>query len=271
MKQSFESRDIGFKSVIETENVRDLPVVTAYIIRHGETTEDKLNPNRGLTSEGERQADEAAENLIAELDPQKDVVQIMDSGNYRANVTVMRIAEKLKAAGFNFFVPILSDKSGNLQAENVPTTSDPKSRSYHKIAATNIPDQFKKLLTDPVLHAELGLGDNIPDKRVATWFMIQRDGMETPVQVLERVRQGMNDTQKKLPQLNKILSPDQRIVVVAVGNASMVDSIVTEASKVHPKDRGGETHNCEGFKVDFNLDTDPKINLWGKNIEQYSK
>ncbi len=271
MREFFASQDREFNSDIETENVRDLPVVTAYIIRHGETTEDKLNPNRSLTTEGESQADDAAEQLITELNPQTDVIQILDSGNHRANVTVVRIAEKLKAAGFNFFVPVPSDKSGNLQAENIPTTPEPKSRSYNKIAAANIPDQFKKLLADPVLHAELGLGNDIPDKRVMTWFMIQRDGMETPQQVLERVRQGMNDTQKKLPQLNKVLSPDQRIVVVAAGNASMVDSVVTEASKVHPKDRGGEISNCEGFKVDFNLGADPKINLWGENIEQYSK
>ena len=103
MKPSFERHSAEFGIKKENLKNRELPVVTAYIIRHGETTEDKLNPNRGLTLEGENQADEAAERLISELNPATDVIQILDSGNYRANATVMRIAQKLKSAGFKFF------------------------------------------------------------------------------------------------------------------------------------------------------------------------
>lgn len=263
MRHSFETPGVEFEP-----NVRELPVVTAYIIRHGETTEDKTNPNRSLTPEGEHQADEAAERLIAELNPAVDIIQLLDSGNHRANVTVMRIAEKLKEAGFKFFSPVHSDKAGNFLDTNITTVDDPNSRSYSKIGAANIPDEFKKLLADPKLHAELGIGDDIPDKRVMTWFMIQREGMETPAEVVERAKQGMAETQKRVSKLNNILTAEQRIVVVAAGNASMVDPLVTEASGVHPKDRGGETSNCEGFKVDFKINNEPAIGVWGENIEK---
>jgi len=271
MRSSLENYPLEFGQNMEVEKIRELPLVTAYVIRHGETTEDKLNPNRSLTPEGERQADEAAGHLIAELNPATDIIQLLDSGNHRANVTVMRVAEKLKEAGFKFFIPVHTDKAGNVQDADVQTTNNPKSKKYDKIGAANIPDEFKKLLADPALHAELGIGDDIPDKRILTWFMIQREGMETPAQVVERVKKGMVDTQKQLPKLNKVLTPDQRVVVIAAGNASMVDPLVTEASGVHPKDRGGETHNCEGFKVDFKVGEDPEIGLWGENIEKYKK
>ena len=269
MKPSFERHSAEFGIKKENLKNRELPVVTAYIIRHGETTEDKLNPNRGLTLEGENQADEAAERLISELNPATDVIQILDSGNYRANATVMRIAQKLKSAGFKFFNLIHSDKDGHYQDKNISTHNDPESKSYNKIAAANIPDSFKIRLADSTLHSELGIPDDIPDKRMLAWFMLREEGMETPEQVTERVKSGMADTQKQLPKLNSILTPDQRIVVVAAGNATMVDSLVTSSSGVHPKDRGGEINNCEGFKVDFNLKQEPQINLWGENIEKY--
>ena len=32
-------------------------------------------------------------------------------------------------------------------------------------------------------------------------------------------------------------------------------------------DRGGEVENAEGFKVDFEVDKDPKVVVWGKDIE----
>lgn len=263
-----EAHERNISRRVEGEYSREQPVVTAYVLRHGETTKDKLDPMRGLTEKGAEQVDEAAERLISELDSSSDIIQIMDSGNHRANVTVMRIAEKLKEAGFKFFEPIKTDKGGNVVEPGVKTKEDPNSRSYKKIGAANFTKEIKMKLSDPALHAELGIPDSIPDKRIATWFAAEwGEGAEKPAEVVDRVKQGMQETQKKLPMVAGQLSPEQRIVVIAAVNASVVEPIVTDYSGVPPVDRGGEVENAEGFKVDFEVDKDPKVVVWGKDIE----
>ncbi|MBI5222595.1 MAG: histidine phosphatase family protein [Candidatus Magasanikbacteria bacterium] len=254
---------------IELELHRELPVVTAYLLRHGETTEDKLNPNRGLTKKGEEQADAAAEKLIAELDPNQDVIQLFDSGNHRANVTVMRIAEKLKEAGFAFFKPIKNLGRGEREGE-LETTSEPKAKTYHRVRAADIPEEFKKKLADPELHKKLGIPDNVPDKRVLAWFLSDwPDEVEKPAQVTQRVREGMRQTSIRLPALAKCLGEGRRIVTLVAGNATVIDVMVDSELKLKALDNEGGTENCEGVKIDFVLGKEkPKILPWGEKIEE---
>lgn len=255
----------------EGERHCDLPVVTAIVIRHGETTENKLDPMRGLTPEGEKQTDQAAEELIRQLDKNRDIIQLYDSGNFRANFTIMRIANRLKEEGFVFFEPIKTDKAGEPLHKGVKTTAEANSRKYKKFEAANIPDEFKKKLADPELHKKLGIPDAIKDKRVATWFLSEMEGMETPAEVAKRVYDGMEKAKKLVPMLDKQLGQDKRIVVLAAGNASMVDSVITKATGKNPLDRGGEIANCEGFKVDFEAGKDPKVGVWGREIEEFAR
>lgn len=268
IERGTDPRDEQVSRKIERETPNKLPIVTAYVIRHGETTENKLDPKRGLTKKGEEQVDEAAEKLISELNPQRDVIQLLDSGNYRANATVMRIAERLKSAGFLFFQPIRTDKAGKLEREQPGTTDNPRSRSYKRIEAANIPDSFKKRLSDPELHKKFGIPEDIPDKRVATWFMMNEEGMENPEQVTARIFQGIESSQKQVSKVAEAMGPGKRIVTIAAGNGSMIDSMVTHVTGIRPLNRGGETDNCEGFKVDFNLTEQPEVKVWGKKIER---
>lgn len=253
----------------EGERSREAPVVTAIVLRHGETIKDKTNPRRGLTKEGEKQVEAAAERLIQQLDPRRDIIQLFDSGNYRANVTIMMIAEKLREAGFAFFEPIkLNKKTLRPERAGIETTDKPKSRAYKRLRQANIPEKFAKQLADPELHKKMNIPEDIEDKRVVAWFLSNFDGAEKAAEVADRVYEGMAKTQKQLPMLARQLSPEQRIVVLAAGNASMIDSVVTRATGVHPVDRGGETPNGEGFRVDFNLGEDPKVAVWGEKIEK---
>lgn len=262
ISRAFESRETG----------RTIPVLTTYILRHGETTEDKLNPTRGLTPEGEKQMDRAAARLMAELDPKRDIIQIVDSGNHRANVSVMRIAEKLKEAGFCFFTPIRLDSRENFQATDseVQTTEEPRPRSLKRsLGAANIPDAFKKQLADPLLHQELDIPEDIPDKRIATWMLREwPDEVEKPEAVAGRVERGILETQKRLPQLAKQLGPERRIVTIGAVNASVVDATIVPRTGMPVVDRGGEVANAEGFKVDFSLSKEPRFSVWGEEIEK---
>ncbi len=184
----------------------------------------------------------------------------------------MRIAAKLKEAGFAFFQPIKTDKGGGLREGVVRTTEEPKSRRYSRIEAANIPDKFKKELANPELHRRLGIPEDIPDKRLLVWFGMREEGMESPEAVADRVRQGMANTQKQLPRLAGALGPDKRIVVIAAGNASMVDAAIYDLTGSHPQERGGEAPNCEGFKVDFKIGAEePGVETWGEEIERVGR
>lgn len=255
------------------EQERQIPTVTAYILRHGETTEDKSDPRRGLTLKGEQQIDAAAERLIKELDVKRDLIQIFDSGNHRATVSVLRIAEKLKEAGFQFFEPVEVNPRREFQSVNksISTTDQPKVRTLHKGAgAADIPDYFRKNLEDPEFHQALGIPDSIEDKRLITWFLADLpDDVEKPQEVVDRVEGAMSKTQKQLPQLQHLLGTDKRIVAIVGANASVVDAMIVDRTKVPVTARGGETPNAEGFKLDFHSEKDaPLFSVWGETIEK---
>lgn len=257
---------------------RELPVLTAYILRHGETTENKLDPKRGLTEKGEAQTDAAAERLIQELNPDRDIIQILDSGNHRATVTVMRIAEKLKTAGFKFFEPVKVGKGdiNDVRQGGMTTAEQPKSRKLKKIEAAALSDDFKKKLANPALHEQLGLPEEVGDKRVAAWYGLAELGQipedaESPAQVSARVKAGMEQTQRFIPMLAGQLGPDKRLVTIAGANATAVDTTITDATGIKAVKRGGEIENCEGFKVDFRKDEEPTIAVWGGKIEEVAK
>lgn len=255
------------------EAERSSPVLTAYVLRHGETTEDKLNPNRGLTLEGEKQMDQAAERLITELDPERDMIQIFDSGNQRALVSVMRIAEQLKAARFLFFEPIRVDSRKNFlpTEEGVRTTPEPRARPMVRgIGAARIPNTFKQQLSDPVWHKVLGIVDDIPDKRIATWMLGEwPDEVESPKEVAIRVETAIVQAQARLPMLARQLGLEKRIVVIGAANATAIDAAIVGRTGVPVTERGGETSNAEGFKIDFSLAKEPKFSVWGEKIERY--
>jgi len=65
------------------EEKRIVPVLTAYILRHGQTEADKSKADRGLTPEGIRQIEDSVLLLLKELDPNRDIIQFFDSGNDR--------------------------------------------------------------------------------------------------------------------------------------------------------------------------------------------
>ncbi|MBI2989638.1 MAG: histidine phosphatase family protein [Candidatus Magasanikbacteria bacterium] len=252
---------------------REMPVMTAYVLRHGETTKDKTNPKRGLTPEGESQLDQAAERLMSELDPDKDIIQVFDSGNPRAELSVMRVAERLKEGGFTFFSPIKmrwDPQTGEMHAqhEGLRTIDEPKSRSRRDIGAANIPDEYKAQLDDPERHRALGIPETIQDKRVATWFLADwPDEVERPEQVNARVEEGIALAEKRVAMLAKQLGPGKRIVVVSAANATAIDAVVSARTGLTPVERGGGIENAEGFKVDFSLNENPTFSVWGKDIE----
>lgn len=63
------------------------------LIRHGETTADKNNPNRGLTKLGQKQVKEVADKLVKYLGKQK--VKIVTSNTVRAKMSAKIIAKKI--------------------------------------------------------------------------------------------------------------------------------------------------------------------------------
>lgn len=63
------------------------------LVRHGETTADKNNPNRGLTKLGQKQIKGVADKLVKYLDNQK--VKIVACNTVRAKMSAKIIAKKI--------------------------------------------------------------------------------------------------------------------------------------------------------------------------------
>ena len=108
----------------------------------------------------------------------------------------------------------------------------------------------------------------VGDKRILAWFAKDWEGTEKPKEVADRVYASMQQTKKLLRRLSKQMTPEQRIVVLASGNATMIDAVLTEATGKPPIERDGGVENLEGFKVDFDLGEEPKVGVWGEKIEQ---
>lgn len=79
------------------------------LLRHGETTADKNNPQRGLTKRGEKQIETAAKEIKKIIDSQKAV--IIAANTKRARQSAKILAEYLK-------IPLVS-KRPNLRITNI--------------------------------------------------------------------------------------------------------------------------------------------------------
>lgn len=255
------------------------PTLTAYMIRHGETSDNKFDPNRGLTEEGKQQMDAAADRLIAELDPNRDIINLLQSGNPRATMSVERIAAKLKAAGFKFMEPIKLIPASKRKGASTyfGATTEPERVTYYRRGrAANFTDDAKKLLASPEIHKRLNITDKIAKnkdaKRIPAWYGLAElgelpEGAESPEHSAGRMEEAYASIQKQLPLVADHLEPGKRLVSIMAANASTLDAAITARTGKDAFERPGEVENAEGFRIDFAVDQEPEFDVWGPDIE----
>src|SRR3990167_1622946 len=238
------------------KNRAERPTLTAYVLRHGETEKDKTKKDRGLTEKGEREILEAADRIISELDPQNDIIQLLDSDTPRTKTCNQLIGQKLAEAGFKFFTLIRTDKAGKPLETEINTSGDiVASRRFPKIRMPKISEADSAVQRDSSQRKKYNIPNGVEDARMAIWYAMGERGKlsgdsETPQAVAERMEDGIEQTKKKLPMLNKLLKPGQRIVAIINANAPQIDALITKKTGKSMLERG-EVKNAKGFRIDF--------------------
>ncbi len=255
---------IGAKFSREDERDNEKPTLTVYVLRHGQTEEDKTKPNRGLTEMGEKQIIEAADALIRELDPDTDIIQLLDSNTPRTKACNKIIGQRLEASGFKFFHLIKRDKAGHPLQDKV-TTSDQivETKGTPRVKLSVTSNRDSELERNPEQRTKYNIPDTIKDPRLAVWYALGSAGelspdTETPEQVANRMEQGVELAKKDLPLLTKLLNPGQRIVTIINANAPQIDALITKKTGKSVLERGGGVKNAEGLKIDFSITDDKK-------------
>ncbi len=257
------------------EREKSESVVTAYIIRHGDTTKDKFDPNRGLTEKGKEETEEAAERIAQEIveETGKDTeieLRGYDSGQIRANQTLIEVAKKLTDKGYKIYLPFSSQE---LAKDEVAFKEMKKAGLIHgegpgiksRIRNITLPDEAKKELKEEAKQkgekAVITVLTTPPEK-------LKEMGVETPEEIFKRVESAVESTDRISQRLRKNEYP-RKIIAIAATHGAIPEAYLSQKLKVNPKDIG-EVPNCEGFRIDFTgkPDKKPRIQFWGKEIEK---
>lgn len=245
--------------------------LTIYVLRHAETISDKMNPKRGLTEKGEEDCLKAAQRIINELNPERDVINLLYSGMDRADKTLQLIAKTLHENGFKFFLPEKTKKIGG-SVGRIQETAEIRTRKH--LAAENIrlTDEYRKKLYDTEYKMALGLpADAGP---VSTWLSDEGlpEGVETQDEVTERLNKGIAGAKQDVEKYAQSWrEQDKRIVAITITHGGVMEKHLSTQLGIKINELG-EIDNLEGFKITFDLNKNNKVESalqpWGENIEK---
>jgi len=272
MPEKFIER--GIEAKLEKEKMPE-SIITAYVIRHGETTTEKLDPRRGLTERGIEQAKKAAlriANEIAQETPKEQKIELRgyDSGIDRANQTLIEVVKVLTEKGYKVYLPYSSQEI----AQDKVTLEEMKKAGLiygegpgikPRIRNMTLPTEAKKRLTEEAERKGEELVVTIlttpPEK-------LKEMGGETPKEIFQRMESGVKSTNRVSQWLRKREYP-RKIVAIATSHGGTLEGYLTEKLGIGPKELGAIS-NCEGFRLDFTgkPGEEPKINFWGEEIEK---
>ncbi len=214
-----------------------------------------------MTEKGQMEILDAAEKIIGELNPQTDIIQLLDSDTPRTKTCNELIGQKLKEAGFKFFTLIKRDKSGKpLQQEVNTSETIVESKKSPPIKMPKMSKADSEAQRDPGRRKQYNIPDGTKDARLAIWYAMEERGelseSETPQEVAERMEHGIKQTKRDIPMLKKLLKPGQRIVTIINANAPPIDVLITKKTGKGAVERGGGVENAQGFKINFSITND---------------
>ena len=274
MPERGSSEILGHIESKETE--KEIPNLTAYLIRHGESETDKTNANRGLTERGREQVainfkeiiDQIIKDELPDFDNfqdenkyrtavQKALAQVelhlTDSGTDRTAEQAWQERQMLIELGVDPDTITMPQSAyqwalENDKIETIPKNAGPgiKKRLAGVGGMSTNPD-FRKQLDDQEYQQSVGAKDML-----IAWALTDEDvipeGVETQTQMKKRLNKSLSSVErvagKKLDQHPK------RVIYVANSHASIITLAASSEFDV-PIEKLGEIDNAEGIRFDF--------------------
>lgn len=254
----------------EPEPRNNAPAICAYLIRHGETSENKNDPKRGLTAKGIEQSRGAAERIAGEIQETypKDVpveLRGYDSGQDRANQTLIAVATLLRDRGYNVVLPKAKDAEEETRYAEAGFTPKEGPGIRSKIRSIQIAKEARPYLYRK--EKEEGIGP------VMVWLTEPEEelaarGIEGKDVAFARVEKGVEQTARIA---SRIREQKRHVVAIATTHGGTLEGYATKKLGLTPKALG-EIENCEGLKMEFPGDgTPPRVRLWGEHAEDLAK
>jgi len=255
------------------EQLKERPALTVYLIRHGESGKNKINPNRGLTDKGHEQVkiafNKIINQIIADEVPdfkdwdkpearaaalkqamEKVAIHLRDSGTNRTIEQEWVEKEVLTSLGVKPEQINLPDSAYEWQDVARPQTAGPgiqkRLKGVQGLETNKITMGFRKKIGDKKYQKSLGASDEI-----VAWALTPEDKIPEGV---ENVRQMSERKNRDLAKVERIAAKlgqrDKRIIYVANSHASILSLSAADELGI-PLPEVGEVENAEGLRLDF--------------------
>lgn len=264
--------------------------ITVYYLRHGESSEDKNDPLRGLTDKGREQVRGAIRRAAGEIKDKNSQIRLYSSGSERTRQQCIVAAEILKEAGF---ADITIDNN-SLPKKEATFTSDgvkferildekDKEEAQRKLAETmglavegyGVAKRIAELKASKDYKNQIrALEKETGTPAVIHWLMDRNlpEGTESAPQKAEVVTKAIEITNRWAQHMKQ--KNEQPIVAFAFGHSSALTSFGLKTFGMEDEPERikafGEVENAEGLKVSFSgeVGSKPEIKPFGQTIEQ---
>lgn len=271
--------NIEVKEVLKPEN---MPVLSIYVLRHGETGKDKTNPKRALTETGEQQVREATINAVKQVigeafpdgselnfdnDEIKEVLsqlkfRLYDSGTTRTQQQIALEKDVLVSLGVkeeNIYLP-----QGYYDYIGSEEKSGPGvAARLEGVQGIDEAAEFRSQISSPDYQAAVGASDEVmawaltPDEEIP-------EGVDTFGDVARRVDTNLQSLRHITPRLAQ---NGQRMVILANSHASNVTIAAARVLGVEDPRQLGQADNAEGVRLAVYQDGTQKAEPFGANYE----
>ena len=235
---------------------RHEPRFTVFLIRHGQSEEDKTKPNRGLTDLGKRQVLATMHEILEELRQESTRLEevefhLRDSGTERTLQQVWEEHRALLQAGVpeqNIVLPkAVLEYRGIDSSEAGPGIA----RRLKGVQGLDTTPEFRKKLRSKEYQEQLGASSD-----VEAWALAPEEhvpsGVETRTQMQERYEKDLATAERVINY--KIGKHPKRVIVIANAHASIATLAAASEFSI-PLDRLmkniGEVPEAEGLRYDF--------------------
>lgn len=262
------------------EKLKERPKMTLFLLRHGQSEEDKSKPNRGLTETGRDQVTETLGQLVntiaQEENPQAANLaealagvrfHLRDSGTERTLEQVWLEHNLLVRAGVpeaNINLPQSALKYKGMDRTGGPGVA----KRLKGVQGLDQNPAFRKQIKSREFQAEVGASTDIE-----AWALAPEDkvpeGVETLTKIRQRYRQDVAKAEKLIPKMTE--RAPGRVVTIANSHASI--ATLAAASEMNiPLDqllkKIGEMPEAQGLRYDFYGGGKEKtVKPFGKDIE----
>lgn len=271
------------ENVVESQEAikkEGVPVISIYLVRHGETGKDKTDPKRTLTENGVHQVEAATERIVNQMiseaalgtevddEARRDILKVIkfrlyDSGTTRTQEQISLERDKLLAMGVpeeNIYLP-----QSYYDYVGEERTSGP---GIHKrlegVIGMDEAVDYRKKIGDSEYQQAIGATDEI-----TAWALTPKEeipaGVETYSDVQSRVTTNIAKLEKIIPYLAR---KNERIVIIANSHASNVTIASANILGMEDLREIGQAGNVEGVKMTFLKDGSRKVEPFGEGYER---